>query len=337
MGSNWIWETKNMASADRLAGPSAIPAADCREQSRPFTLRIPQILPDEIVCGHLARVYRINGLTRNTRPFHSWVLNKLHKSDRNHNFAKLEMEAVACDMSIEKTARLHTTLPFARFIKRGDETFPASTGYARPPSGLWEPPSCSFGKFCPDCVEEDLDFWGFAYARRTHLLPGVYWCTKHGTCLKIWQNYFFSPLAFPAGVVWSHYPSLAEVPVLIRRYVEMSTQLLSDAASFSVQQAHSRLIRRMEELELDCSQTSLDCLFSRYPSAWLHQVSRHDLSSESRQTCFSVESLLNPRPRPLSPEKYVLLLALLFESSDAAFGYLGMAASEGLHQNLQIP
>lgn len=34
-------------------------------------------------------------------------------------------------------------------------------------------------KFCPKCMEEDMDRYGFTYARRVHQIPGVRVCTKH--------------------------------------------------------------------------------------------------------------------------------------------------------------
>ena len=92
----------------------------------------------------------------------------------------------------------------------------------------------------------------------------------------------------------------------------------------------------MEELKLDTSQAGLDHLFCRYPSAWLHRVIRLGLSRKPDTACFPVESLLGPSPQPLPAEKYVLLLALLFDDPDTALGYLKMPLSKGGHQNLEI-
>jgi len=41
-------------------------------------------------------------------------------------------------------------------------------------------------RFCEDCCEEDISFHGRAYYRRSHQMPGVNWCRKHGFRKLLW-------------------------------------------------------------------------------------------------------------------------------------------------------
>lgn len=40
-------------------------------------------------------------------------------------------------------------------------------------------------RFCPECVRENLDKYGFWHLRTKHQLPGVHVCEKHGTPLRV--------------------------------------------------------------------------------------------------------------------------------------------------------
>jgi hypothetical protein len=49
--------------------------------------------------------------------------------------------------------------------------------------------------FCPQCVSQDIEEHKFSYWRRTHQLPGIPWCMKHGTQLlnaSVWTSLRFS-------------------------------------------------------------------------------------------------------------------------------------------------
>ncbi len=41
----------------------------------------------------------------------------------------------------------------------------------------------SLGRFCPECLEEDEKGKGVAYWHRSHQIPGIPWCQKHGSRL----------------------------------------------------------------------------------------------------------------------------------------------------------
>jgi len=63
-----------------------------------------------------------------------------------------------------------------------------------------------FRRVCPDCIREDLETYGEAYWHRTHLLPAVHVCIKHGTRLRetdvpLKRSTSKNPVVFPSDVL----------------------------------------------------------------------------------------------------------------------------------------
>lgn len=149
-----------------------------------FLLPLP--LPDEILNGWRGRVASLNllptahavkyFLRRATSP-------NLHHYPDSQSF--LRNAATALSMSPIDLAARHTLIPFL------DATVPIAVAVERSSANQDNTYRQGFlfrvhGKraaYCPRCVADDVDAFGFSYWRRSHQLPGAIQCPHHATPL----------------------------------------------------------------------------------------------------------------------------------------------------------
>lgn len=147
---------------------------------------IPKLLPEELLHGYRGRLRLLNDL-RDEVAVMTW-LNRLERGEtvyRSREMSLAELVAKHNESSAYGVVMQHSLWPFTAAVGRPDgvadvERFgqqqsgrTAMLRTARPQAWL-----------CLACVEEDLDFWGLSYWRRSHQLPGVLWCDKHETALQ---------------------------------------------------------------------------------------------------------------------------------------------------------
>lgn len=98
-----------------------------------------------------------------------------------------------CGLDAAALARRHTVLPYyAPFLPRADHARvlrSTNRGWARGEYGavgLFRStvPRHHLLNFCPSCAREDVALCGMAGWKRSHQLPGVFVCHRHGTALR---------------------------------------------------------------------------------------------------------------------------------------------------------
>jgi hypothetical protein len=90
--------------------------------------------------------------------------------------------ALAAEIPLKEFVRKHSLLPFHRTVSLKDfdvEHGDPSRLYLIEHFGtrVWRQ---SMALICPECVVSDMGSSRFAYWRRSHQLPGIPWCIKHG-------------------------------------------------------------------------------------------------------------------------------------------------------------
>ena len=138
-----------------------------------------EALADEYAEGHLGRLAILNGV-KSTASFLD-ILSSEHQRccDVDPTPNPVELLSHASGLNALEYMKLHTLLPFSCFAldeeKRSvDSIWSREIQILR---GLHT--SRPGGFFCVECVKEDIQFRGFSYWRRSHQLPGKFWCDKH--------------------------------------------------------------------------------------------------------------------------------------------------------------
>lgn len=144
-----------------------------------------EILPDELLVGYLGRVVRLNtgtcprDLTTAVR-----VLKQISSSDGAHSCDRDALAHGASELvsvtglRVSWVYQAHTMQPL---LEPFTESIPEEILNIQA-EGWWS--SCSGSSICRDCVNEDLEFHGFSFWRRSHQVQGRCTCPKHGTLLE---------------------------------------------------------------------------------------------------------------------------------------------------------
>lgn len=215
-------------------------------------MHAPNLMPDEDARAYWGRVLRVNAVPPTPcaeAKFTSAIRNRLASDDSVKPEMAEVFSSVAC-VSVPTLVHAHTLIPFSGAvlpIVNGDwcDNSHTSTELRR----VATRPNVGNRALCPACIAEDLDFWGFSYWRRSHQLPGLVWCAKHGCALfrsqesATWQA--MPHEALPSALAESDVvvENALSHPVL-RRYAEVCSELLNLQRPHSTLQAVRAMTRR---------------------------------------------------------------------------------------------
>lgn len=289
-------------------------------------------LPDELAHGYKGRLLRLN-IFNNT--------DRLLKSLREH-FQKAGSEcknsplsallARSSNLGVAEFVRAHTLLPFQRAVTSikpklahgdpADLVVTRNSAFRLSKSGAY---------LCPDCVAEDKQFWGFAYWRRIHQLPGIDWCPKHG-CSLMW-----SPSE--NELEWQPDPKnskLIDLPTdavdhpVIQRFTEIMFGMLDRDRPLSCFEASSKLSLRAQSMGIRIAKTGSnpnlsDLALQMAPRAWLTRWFP-GFNKKRRSDYFpAIDRAVRQTGTPFAS---AFALALLFESADKALDYWSNKSDE---------
>lgn len=147
---------------------------------------IPEIMPGELALGYFFRFRHLNGYK--TDEIAIKALRKRLETANEKTTPLPVLLARALAMSLQQFCRFHTLLPFARAVTGYLPELPHGDPTEMRPvacNGLGVTHKVNESiKVCVCCVSEDIDYWGYAYYRREHQLPGVSFCHKHSILLS---------------------------------------------------------------------------------------------------------------------------------------------------------
>lgn len=293
-------------------------------------LIVPAPLPDEIDCGYLGRIMRINGVAKEAE-----ILIRMAEQVGMGNLSKREAPPVVllsrfAHMEVMPFVKQHTTLP----LRRGITSFHPEVkhGCKSRPGLLWNSamrPARPAAYFCPNCVEEDEDYHGLSYWRREHQIPGLFWCPKHGAPLH-YKNEADAFLAPPSQFMGDCHTVLDgwvekafDTPV-VQRFLAISSELMGRDQAFSVQHVSAVLRKRAAAYGFQTyGGTVKNPLLS---DAVVHQFGREWLATVLPTLADKQEGVLLPQMDGVlfmaksasSTAAYILALSLLFETPESA-------------------
>lgn len=281
-------------------------------------LPMPAPLPDEFVTGHAGRLFLLNKISDTQRSISTVSALAGNKPGQ---MKYLEVMAQLSRTTVEQYAFCHTLAPFylAVHSKR------AISWKSAPPSRAQIVMSARRGasqsvNFCPECAEEDRDFWGYSYWRRSHQFPGLTWCSKHHCALH--RSGGNAPLQhLPEDLI--HTGAADEIPEceISKRYGVICADLMQRDVSVSThrltQLLQAQAGRKGVRVRLGViNESHLDDLARlKCDSRWINQyfpdVFTKGRSSSLCRTYSSVSVAYGS-------QYYALALALLFDNADEA-------------------
>jgi hypothetical protein len=287
--------------------------------------------PDEFAHGYRGRLRVLNHF-KSTTSLMSTLRKEMHPSETPlGKYSTATTLALAAGMPLQQLVQHHTLLPFHRAVAsnyynvdHGDQSTlnlinNFGTKSRRKPET----------RFCLDCIKEDIDIRGYAYWRRSHQLPGVYWCCKHKQQLAnspvgskafddvpyvgMASRYDFSNQDFQA--IFSNHA--------IQRYADIMNHFLCSVRPMSLMHAKYRIAEQFKKHQIRrnkkrqkptltdrvCEQVSQHWLLAQFP-AIKNRLARENFTPID---CIG---------KGYAPQLvYALALAVLFDSSDEAIQY----------------
>lgn len=288
-----------------------------------------EVMPGEIAQGLLGRLQTINGYSSIKATSQALRQEFSFSADGTALVQLPYLLANAVGMAPEEFCRLHTMIPFQRAVtshlvdlSHGSVSEPGIVrfnGMSIPKHGI---------RCCPCCVREDFEFWGYAYFRREHQLPGAVACGKHEELLAWTDNadaFFVSPkqiLDSPLPVTHGLEPPIMAHPV-VSRYLTIAEAWLSAPSPIPLDKMITVLQSRASEVGVRRSikgQKRLlsDLALDTCPLEWLTIVVPK-LKNKKRGIYQSpLDHVFNAQSAAFQSGYYALALALLFDTAEEA-------------------
>jgi len=289
----------------------------------------PSPLPDELASSYLGRVFTLNGLTVSGENKSRFTCGHSNETGRQGEISYLRGLAESARMPIEAFRFQHTLLPFFAAVQVDGPPDLLAPDAQTSKMHLAAHRGVRNGAiFCPNCVDEDLGFWGVSYLRRMHHIPGVVLCAKHGAALhtvtaagsQYSQPHATKSRAVPLaqGVV-DH----AKSNEVISRYTDICLAMLEQRLTFSTEKVAATLAKQTHQfLKRPRGRVPGDHLSSMVSSKaggpWLSMFFPAFANRLEGAYKAIVDRTLTNRRFSQPTAAYALVMAVLYESCDDA-------------------
>lgn len=301
----------------------------------------PSIMPDEIALGYLGRVKRLNGLS-NTLDAMIRLRQQTQSDIGNGRSVPTAMVlSRIADTTFDELLWHHTLLPLSRGVL--PSRAPKNHGDPSAPGILWTVPLRTMRTgafFCGQCVIEDLDFHGESYWRRSHQVPGAYWCAKHRNALSVsTERHAFdrAPSEFleTCPVVDRSWVANLIESQSIHRFLNICDDLLdrrTPLSEFAVNRALSKRARRLRIHTGRGKQLNGDLLSDRlidsFDARWLNGILPVLENKRHGERVDKIDLRLQNKGTGLSTVAYSVLLSALYDSAEEALRDVADTADE---------
>lgn len=307
---------------------------------------IPHLLPDELLDGYRGRIRALNELRDARGVVEAWnAMVYGIAGSQLCTMAFAELTARHNGRRIYDVVLRHSLWPFTTAIGRPCTTQAiealittqagrtATMRHAR--SHAW---------LCTECVSEDLGFWRTSYWRRSHQLPGAFWCDKHRCILgRVWTGALDSgPPANHIRVAEFKDVDFAEhlttIPEICN-FLDICAGILesdrpldrANSAAVLTRQAIACGICKQPE---DAGAALTELVRKRLPVVWCREVFPK-IDWSQRNAIAMLDAQCRVRGYPASTTGIAFAAGLLFNTADDALRAL--YPSEHLHQSAPGP
>lgn len=273
-------------------------------------MHLPALLPDELIGGYLSRLRRLNGIASGEAVLEALYQEPRRPRGRSACPTPFELIAQVTRGDKARLLRSHTLVPLRQAVSAGRKPIRHGDDRHRAVERRWHVDALSTGQWCcPQCLREDVAFWGFAYARRSAQLPGVDWCAKHGV-----------PLAHSTFGRGGDVARPIDLTPAETRYAEIMDAVVDLPQSIPLSQASIRLRHRVQHAGLrmrrgSSGRTMSSLVASVMPRRWLElhrPIVLHGRSDDRLDTVHTSPV------QPFAAADYVLALTALYGSAQEA-------------------
>ena len=290
--------------------------------------------PDELIHGYRGRLARSNGVTDDKQLdvlMREWA--GVPGSDCREVPRAILLARIA-GMPVTEFVSQHSFVPLRRAItwfhpeaKHGCESILPL---------LWSGPMHlphDGAYFCEHCVAEDLEFHGMSYWRRSHQIPGLFWCAKHRTPLSHLESdsafrrppSAFLDMAIPVSREWVD--ELMGNPYL-QKYAEVCSCLMERDRPFDVAVVSHVLKGEARAQGFQASGRPVkrpllsDMAIKEIGRKWLATVVPALANKPEGEISHQVDGVCYLKKSSSSVAAYALVCALLYSSADEAINAL---------------
>jgi len=312
----------------------------------------PVPFPDELDEGYAGYVMRLNGL-RSMKALDRLMREWAGCTDKSwREVSRLELFSKVANLSVMDFVLHHTTLPLRRGITSYQADLPHGSDRNKK---IWWSTAMRDARtgayFCECCVREDLEFHGRSYWRRSHQVPGLLSCAKHGIPLSFCRD---SSAFHQAPSHWigscetvdAAWALEVEANETIARYLAICDGLMDCNQPFAVDHVRAVLFHKGASQGLQTSAGKAkapllsDKVIEQCGRQWLALV-LPDLADKADKVPLSkVDGVFYLKTSASTTFAYVLACASLFESAEEALnalaGPLPTAGKVRVRQSIDI-
>jgi len=333
-----IEEFANNFKASLVAGPTptANPVQQPKQQGASridIELVVSKIQPNELLQGWRGRAAATNCLASAEEidvALHAWCAKKSLIVGDDSDF--VACAAAVLGMSRQEVIQRHTLTPYFDSLGKLKQNKPGRPGrhlrtyQRRAPFRIDRKDAV----LCPQCVKEDVAFWGFSYWRRSHHLPGVVCCSTHsGPLLLVGDHRCFDRCP-------DHYVASSEKQLvlpqneptkgILLRYARVAEEILERALSIDSVMASSLIGERVKQAGLRITKVGSRKILSTHlmdllPQAWLEETFPR-IHWKRDKYISTVDGVCMPNTTRYTTSTLCLLAAVFYEDADLAIAEL---------------
>lgn len=290
--------------------------------------------PDELDVGYAGYVMRLNGMT-SMKDLDCLMREWAGCPDKSwREVSRLELISKVANLSVMDFVLRHTTLPLRRSITSYQADLPHGSDRNKE---IWWSTAMREARtgayFCESCAREDLDFHGRSYWRRSHQVPGVLSCAKHGGPL----SYCRDSVSFEQApshwignceMVDAAWATEVEGNNTIARYLAICDGLMDCSQPFAVDHVRAVLFHKGTSLGLQTSGRKIkapllsDMVIEQCGRQWLALVLPVLAKKADKVALINVDGVFYLTTSASTAFAYILACAVLFESAEAALNAL---------------
>ncbi|MBT9520798.1 MAG: TniQ family protein [Dechloromonas sp.] len=290
--------------------------------------------PDELDVGYAGYVMRLNGMA-SMKDLDCLMREWAGCPDKSwREVSRLELISKVANLSVMEFVLRHTTLPLRRSITSYQADLPHGSDRNKE---IWWSTAMREARtgayFCESCAQEDLDFHGRSYWRRSHQVPGVLSCAKHGGPL----SYCRDSVAFQQApshwignceMVDAAWATAVEANDTIARYLAICDGLMDCNQPFAVDHVRAVLFHKGISLGLQTSGGRVkapllsDMVIEQCGRQWLALVLPVLAKKADKVALSKVDGVFYMKTSASTAFAYILACVVLFESAEAALNAL---------------
>lgn len=289
------------------------------------------VLHDELAISYRNRLCRVNDWGESVPSVQKMASKTGFQWHSKDAFSSAEILAWISGEPIHEFVRSHTMLPLQRSVISATQW--SDNDYATNTSLLQKKANCATRShlyFCPECVANDVRKSGVPFWRRSHQIPGLYWCLEHHSALRFVPHPGVK-VCLPSDVlgvsreVDRRQISDAKANPFVQRFIELCIAMLDLKQPLRDYQIHKILKRRVFNLQETNRSGDLrlksGMLKLMYETDWLKDVFTRTCK-DPRRASENIEKTLKEFSPGVIGIGYALLFAGLFDTSIDALNSL---------------